>query len=505
MAPRTGKQYVDALKDGREVWLNGRRLKDVTEEPLLRPAIDATAQLYDMQRDTAHVDLLTAESNSGTRIGRTYQAPRTFQDLVLRRKAITAWMERSCGFLGRSPDFMNTMITAMRYKSEFFARQSIDRKAAVEGYYEHASRSDLFLTHSLHDAQIDRSKRRAEQPDPGLALHVVQETPKGLIVNGAKMVATAAAYADDILLWPAVPNFGPGDEPYALACCVPIATPGIRVVCRPSFVHPDAKSEYPLSSRFDEMDSAVIFNRALIPWDRVFLYNDIKLITEMYPKTRIRELTAHQTAARLLVKLEFMYALLVRLAEAVGRDTSQMANVMLGEAVASVEIVRACLTASEHQAETDPDNGVLYPDFSALMAARIMGPRIYPEFIHRIRRIGSSALMQVPSSFGDFDTDVGADLNRYYRSARLSAKERTILLRCAWDMSGSDFGSRHALYELFYAGDPEQNLERMQREYPRKAEQLARFDQFFRSLLDEAEMPARAEMDQLARARTGTV
>ena len=492
MAPRNGYQYMQGLRDGREVWLNGHVVKDVTEDPLLRPAIEATAQLYDMQHDATHSDVLTANSDFGESIGRTYQPPRSYDDLVTRRAAITVWMRRSCGFLGRSPDFLNTMVTAMRCKSEFFAKQSAERKAAIEAYYEHAARNDLFLTHSLHDAQIDRSKRRSEQPDPGLALHVVEETSRGLIVSGAKMVATAAAYADDILLWPAVPNFGPGDDSYALACSVPIATPGIRVVCRPSFVRPDAKSEYPLSSRFDEMDAAVIFDRALVPWNRVFLYNDRRLITEMYPQTRIRELTAHQTAVRLLVKLEFMYALLVRLSEAAGRDTLQSVNISLGETVASIETIRSCLLVSEHEAEVDPENGVLYPDFSALMAARIMGPRIYPELIQKIRRIGSSALMQVPSSMNDFDTELSADLNRYYRSARLSAKERTALLRCAWDVSGSDFGSRHALYELFYAGDPEMNLERMQRENPRKAEQLARFDQFFKSLSDEGAVQPQA-------------
>jgi 4-hydroxyphenylacetate 3-monooxygenase oxygenase component len=505
MSPRNGQQYIAGLRDGREVWLNGQVVKDVTDDPLLRPAIDATAQLYDMQHQAAHIDELTADSDFGERIGRTYQPPRNAEDLVLRRKAITAWMGRSCGFLGRSPDFLNTMITAMRCKSNFFAKQSADRKAAIEGYYEHAARSDLFLTHSLHDAQLDRSKRRSEQPDPGLALHVVDETPKGLIVSGAKMVATAAPYADDILLWPAVPNFGPGDDPYALACSVPIATPGVRIICRPSFVRPDARSEYPLSSRFDEMDAAVIFDRALVPWDRVFLYNDRKLITEMYAGTRIRELTAHQTTVRLLVKLEFMYALLVRLSEAVGRETVQSVNVSLGETVANIEIIRACLLASEHEAKIDPENGVLYPDFSALMAARIMGPRIYPELIHKIRRIGSSSLMQVPSSLSDFDTKLNTDLNRYYRSAKLTARERTLLLRCAWDVSGSDFGSRHALYELFYAGEPEMNLERMQRENPRKGEQVARFDEFFRSLFDEGGTNSQVSTNRLTPARVENV
>jgi aromatic ring hydroxylase len=376
------------------------------------------------------------------------------------------------------------MIAAMRAKSGFFARQSPDRQAAIESYYTHAARNDLFLTHSLHEPQLDRSKRRSQQPVPGLALHVVEETSKGLIISGGKLVATAAAYANEMLLWPAVPNFGPGDEPYALACCLPMASPGVRIVCRPSFTHTAPAADYPLSSRYDEMDSAVFFNRVLVPWDRVFLHGDIQLAIEMYPKTRIRELTAHQTNIRLLVKLEFLYALLVRLAQAAGRENAPAANMMLGEAAGQIEIVRSSIMASEYQAETDPENGVLYPDFSALMVGRLMGPRFYPEFLHRIRRIASSSLMQVPSSIADFDTEIGADLDFYYQGAKLSARERTGLLRCAWDVCGTDFGSRHGLYELFYAGDPDQNLERMHREYRYQPELLARFDQFFATLPD---------------------
>jgi 4-hydroxyphenylacetate 3-monooxygenase len=106
--------------------------------------------------------------------------------------------------------------------------------------------------------------------------------------------------------------------------------------------------------------------------------------------------------------------------------------------------------------------------------------------------------MQVPSSFHDFDTALNADLSRYYRSAQLTAKERTALLSCAWDVSGSDFGSRHALYELFYAGDPDMNLERMQRENPRKTEQLAQFDRFFHALFGESEVRTRTPSSNLS-------
>ncbi|HEY5210926.1 MAG TPA: 4-hydroxyphenylacetate 3-hydroxylase N-terminal domain-containing protein [Stellaceae bacterium] len=493
MPARNGKSYIEGLRDGREVWLNGKKVRDVTEEPQLRPVIDATARLYDLQHDPEYRDILTVESPElGERIGRTYQAPKTLSDLVMRRRTTTLWMEQSCGFLGRAPDFLNTMITAMKEKSSFFAQQSAERQAAMDSYYAHAASRDLFLTHALHDPQTDRSKRRSQQPDPGICLHVVEENRRGIVVSGAKVVATGAAYADEILLWPAVPNFGPGDEPYALACVIPINAPGLKILCRPSFTHVGRTDDYPLSSRFDEMDSVIVFDRVLVPWDRVFLHGDRELITKLYAGCRIRELTAHQTNTRLQVKLEFLYALLVRMAESIGVEKNLLVGISLGEAASYIEIIRACVLASEYQAEVDPDNGVLYPDFSSLVLGRLMGPRLYPEFIHKIRRLGSSGLMQVPHSLADLDSPLGPELERYYRGAQLSAREKILLARCAWDICGSDFGSRHSLYELFYGGDPDQNFERMQREYPRKAEHLKKFDRFFNALLRETQAPTPA-------------
>jgi 4-hydroxyphenylacetate 3-monooxygenase oxygenase component len=493
MAARDGRAYREGLRDGRNVWLEGRKIRDVTEEPLLRPVIDATATLYDLQHNAKTRDILTIECPQlGQRIGRTYHAPRTREDLAARGAGIRLWMEQSCGFLGRSPDFLNTLVTALAHKSEFFARQSAERKTAIESYYRYAATNDIFLTHALHDPQVDRSKRRSQQSDPGLCLHVVEENAKGIVISGAKSVATAAAYADDILLWPAVPNFGPGDEPYALCCSVPIGSDGVKVICRPSFTNSGRPDDFPLSSRYDEMDSVVVFNRVTVPWERVFLHGDINLITKMYATTRVRELSAHQTNIRLQVKLEFIYALLTRMAQAIGVESLPPVAISLGEAAAFIEIIRSAVVAGEQGATIDPENGVLYPDFDALIIGRLMGPRFYPEFMHKLRRLGASGLMQLPSSMADFNGALGDELTRFYQGAQISAREKVALARCAWDICGSDFGSRHSLYELYYGGDPDVNFARMHNEYGRKHRHLEKFDAFFKKTLADSDAFAAA-------------
>lgn len=485
---RDGRAFRQGLRDGREVWLGGERVKDVTEHPALRPAIDAVAELYDLQFDNQHREVLTFEGKAiGGRAARAFQLPRTPADLKSRRESTRILMEQSCGFLGRGPDFMNMMITAMAAKSAHFGKQSVERQSAMEENYRRIASKDLFLTHALNDPQTDRSKRRHEQPDPGICLHVVQEDRKGIYVSGSKILATAAAYADEVLIWPFPPTFGPGDEPYAICALIPIASPGLKIFCRPPFTRVGDLEDFPLSSRFDEMDSVLVFDKVFVPWDRVFLYKDLNLINRVYYDTRIRDLTAHQTAVRMQVKLEFIYALLLRMAQSIGTDSMPPVMQSLGEAAAYIEIIRSTVLASEYQAKVDPENGVLYPEFSSLIISRLMAPRFYPEMMQKIRRFGASGLLQVPSSFDDFDGAMGPDLERYYRGANVDAREKVRLVRLAWDIVGTEFGSRHALYELFYAGDPDMAFIGLQREYPRKNEHMATFDRLFAKMASPSE------------------
>lgn len=473
---RDGKAFIDSLKDDREVWIDGERVKDVTQHPALAPAIAATAHLYDMQHDAAHRSVLTWESPElGQPVGRTFQPPRSVEDFVLRRQATRAWMETSCGFMGRAPDFLNTVLMSFRAKGSYFGRQSMERQQAVETYADYAAREDIFLTHGLNDLLPNKTKARHAQEDKGVVLHVEEETRAGLIVSGAKVVATAAAYANDALMFPMPQNQVPGDEPYALCICIPVATPGLKVICRGSFMHPGRHADFPLSSRFDEMDSVLVFDRVLVPWDRVFLHGDVGLMNGMYGACKVREMTAHQTNVRLLVKMEFLYALLVNIARMLGHEDTPWVAQTLGETAAWVETLRASIVTAEHEVLPDPENGVFYPSFASIGIGRVLGPRMYTETVQKIRRLAGSTLMQAPGSLSMLDTDVGPLIERFYKGTGASARDKISLARLAWDVCGTEFGSRHALYELFYAGDPDALMGRFHKDYEHRDRHLAMF------------------------------
>jgi anthranilate 3-monooxygenase (FAD)/4-hydroxyphenylacetate 3-monooxygenase len=477
---RTGKQFVDGLRDGREIWYDGRRVDDVTTFPPFAASVRAVAELYDLQHAPGHRDVLTVDVAGLGRVGRAFEMPRTREQLRLKRDAYVRWAEASCGMLGRSPDFVNVMLTALAAKQRFFTELAPARGEAVLAFYRHVAVNDLFLTHALLDPQLDKGRLRHQQRDPGTPLRVIDRTQDGLVVHGVKRIATAAPYADEILVWPFPPTFQPGEEPYANVFAIPMATPGLRTICRASFAHGGDPTDHPLSSRFDEMDATVVFDHVLVPWDRVFLHENIALLNRMYRDTRMRELTAHQTNARLEVKLGFVYALAVRLAEAAGLDARPDVLELLGDAAVRVEVIRNTTRAAEEQAQLDPENGVLYPDLWALQAGRALGPVYYPELLALLKRLGGGGLVQLPVSMRELDSPIGRDLERALSGAQISGREKAALFKLAWDLLGTEFGARHELYEMNYAGERSALVAGIHREYGRRQAYLDHLDRFLR-------------------------
>ncbi len=482
MTVRNGAQFKAGLKDGREVWYDGKRVEDVTTFPEFQAAIQSIADLYDLQHDPAHRDVLTCEVPDLGVVGRAFEMPRTHEHLRLKREAYMTWARANCGMIGRSPDFLNVMLAALAAKRGFFAEASPAGADAMVDYWQYVAKNDLFLTHALLDPQLDKNKLRHQQSDPGICLRVVDQNSDGLVLSGIKRIATAAPYADELLVWPFPPTFQAGEEAYANVFAVPMNAKGLKTICRVSYATHGKRRDFPLSSRFDEMDATVVFDNVLVPWERVFVNQDIALLNRMYRETRMRELTAHQTNARLEVKLGFVYALVVRLAEAQGLDTKPDIMEMLGEAVVRVEMLRNTTRAAEYQATVDPENGLLYPDLAALQVGRAWGPIVYPELVKMIRRMGGGALVQVPVSMDEFDSPVGPHIERALRGAAMSGVSKTQLLKLAWDVCGSEFGARHELYEMNYAGERSALLAGIQREYPRKGEWLQYLDGFLGAL-----------------------
>ncbi len=456
MPVRTGQQFIDGLRRRpRDVWLYGKRIEDPTTHPAFRRPVQRLAHLYDMQHDPKYADVLTYRSpTTGDPVGTAFMAPRSHADLLKRREAFQLWAEATLGLMGRSPDFMNTVLIAFAEAREVFARGGERYAENMVKYYEYVRENDLFLSHALISPQTDRSKSSSQQVDPHLHMGVVRETSEGLVIRGARMLATMGPICDEMLIYN-LPGMRPGDEPHATAFAVPIDAPGLRQICREPYDRGDrAEYDHPLAANFEECDSVLIFDDVLVPWERVFIYNSVPLANALYVDTALRNHTAHQTNVRALVKMRFAVGIAQAVARAIKADQFLHVQEKLGECMSYVELVKSAIVRAEVEHDKLP-SGSVRTTLAPLQALRGLLPSFYPRVIEVLQTIGAGGLLMTPTA-ADFTTpEIANDVARFYQGAEgMASVDRVRLFKIAWDLAGDAFGSRQLQYERYYAGDP---------------------------------------------------
>jgi len=454
MAMRSGREFIEGLRRApREVWIAGRRVDDVTADPVFARPVQSIATLYDLQVAPEHRDAMShREDGGGGPYGASFLIPRSQADLVKRRLSMKIWAEASFGLLGRSPDFLNTVLMAWAENADFFGQRGPQFADNVRNYYKHCRTHDLFATHAIVNPQTDRSKGSHQQSDEYAHLGVVEETKDGLIVRGAKMLATHGPTADELLVYPQ-PGIREGDERHVLAFAVPAATRGLRFICREPFdTGTQSEWDHPLGARFEEPDAMCVFDDVLIPWERIFLYGDVKMGNALFAQASIRNHTGHQTAIRGLAKCQFVTGVAIAMTRVVKSDGFLHVQEQLGELLGYLQLIEAAILMSEQKAEPT-GRGALRPAYAPLQALRYHLPKMYERMVQVTQVLSAGGLLINPME-ADLRSAIGPDIARYYRGAGVDAEERIHLSKLAWDVTGTQFGQRMLQYERYYAGDP---------------------------------------------------
>lgn len=451
MTTKNGADHLASLRDGRQVFLDGELVADVTEHPAFRGAVRSAAALYDHQADPANLELMTVELPNGRRVNRSWSIPTSYAELVERRRAQTAWAELTYGFMGRSPDHVASAIVGQVIGIDTLRTYQKRGAEALLDYFDYASGEDIFLTYTIINPQADRSKAWGDQPDEDLVAGVVDEDTTGITVRGAKMLGTSSIMANEIFVANLQP-LRPGEEKYAISFAVPMSTPGLKVLSRKSY-EAAAVSEFdnPLSCRFDENDALVYFDDVKVPWDRVFVYRDVDMARAQFHDTCGHIYQNYQAQVRLAVKTRFLAGLAHRLAEVIGTVKIPAVADRLGQLAAQVAGVEAMLHGIEASGTTVGDAYV--PNKHFVYSAQVLTQELYPQLVATIRELAGGALIMLPSSAADFDDpDLARIIGKTQLSPVMEPKERVRFLKLAWDAVGSEFASRHLQYEMFYAG-----------------------------------------------------
>ncbi len=456
MSARTGAEFLGALNDGREIWVGADKVGDVTGHPSFAGAAEGLAGAFDLQHEYAR-DCLIPDPETGEPINVSHIIPRSQHDIARRHTGLARTAEYTVGIMGRTPDYMNVTYAGFAGRCDEWAANGNEAGAEnLVNYQKFLRRNDIALTHTIIQPTIDKAQGDVPKPGNDVALHKAGETQYGIVVRGARILATLAPFADELAVYPGHP-LPPGADDYALAFCIPMATPGLKFICRDSCASARNLFDHPLSARFDEQDAFVIFDNVEVPWDRIHIncntavYNQV-MATGWFPNVM------QQTMIRAQTKLEFAWGLATRMTESIN-DKQPITLQMLGELWTFNEFARACVESAERNA-FEFGNGVWFPNGAPLTALRATLPFWFPRVNEIVRLLGSHNLLAAPSAAQFADPSLRPLIEQYMRGAGdVTAEARARVFRLAWDFSGSALASRGEQYERFYLASGARNRE----------------------------------------------
>ena len=465
MPVRRGAEYLESLRDGRRLWLMGERVEDVTAHPALAGCARSVAAVYDLQHDAAHQELLTIPSPStGQPVSRSYQLPRTVDDLATQRRMYELLVRRAGGVAARLPQHLATVVLGLYDIRDLLAKEDPAFAEHVARYFEYCRENDRSIATVFSDPLHHRNHPAAKQ-EP---LRVTARRPGGIVVRGAKGVGTQAPYANELFcMAPPRPDLTQEEDVYF---ATPVNAEGVHVICREPLASSNP-ADHPVSPSWDEMDSIVVFDDVFVPWERVFYLRQSPAIDLAFAARLFQGavgLGPWYVLVRMAVKAEVLLGLCAAVADSLGSAAQPSVQTVLADAMVYLETLRACIQAAEANPVRSP-SGLALPNPTTALAARIFAIERYPGLLQHIRELCGPGLLMAPGQADLRSAEIGPHLHRYFVAHDEGAPDRFRLLKLAWEYACDSFGSRQLLFEMYNVGSLATNKQRLASTYDTRA------------------------------------
>ena len=465
MPIRRGEEYLESLRDGRRLWLMGERVEDVTTHPSLAGCARSVAGVYDLQHDVEHQDLLTIPSpTTGQRVSRSYQLPRSVDDLAHQRRMYEFLVRRAGGVAARLPQHLATVVLGLYDIRDLLSKENPAFAEHVTGYFEYCRENDRSIATVFSDPLHHRNHPVSKQ-EP---LRVVERRPGGVVVRGAKGVGTQAPYSNELFcMAPPRPDLRPEEDVYF---ATPVNAEGVHVICRESLASSNP-ADHPVSPGWDEMDSIVVFDDVFVPWDRVFYLRQSPAIDLAYAARLFQGaigLGPWYVLVRLAVKAEVLLGICAAITESLGSSAQPSVQSAVADAIVYLEMLRACIQAAEANPVQSP-SGLALPNPTTALAARTFAIERYPALLQHIRELCGPGLLMAPGQADLHNADIGPHLHHYFVARDEGAPDRFRLLKLAWEYACDSFASRQLLFEMYNVGSLATNKQRLASTYDTRA------------------------------------
>jgi 4-hydroxybutyryl-CoA dehydratase / vinylacetyl-CoA-Delta-isomerase len=464
----TTADYRESLRAlSPRVFVNGRRIESVPDEPVLAPGIAATGVLYDLAHVAEHKPLMTAvQRTSGKTVNRMLHVGESSQDLLYKLEAIRlACRVSGCAMRYLSHDGINAIFQATSACDDDKGTDYHQRFAA----YLHAMQDkDFTLGVAMTDAKGDRSKRPHLQDNPNAYVHIKERRKDGIVISGTKAIITGAPYVHELLVMPCR-TMAKEDADFAVCCAVPLDAPGITIAARPAGRPASSQggangAKY--SAKYGQSTGAAIFEDVFVPWDRVFMAGEWEhsgLLTTNY--------ATHHRHSCIGARAGFGDLLIgagVLMTQANGLDFESHGHLRdsMVELITIVEGFFACGVAASVYGAKDI-SGTIMPDaVFANVGKLLLATQIYD--MHRLAHTVSGGLVvALPGPDEDHNPHTGAKLADVLRaSPSVSSAQRLEVARLLEDVTASYAGGWMSLISLHGGGSPEAMKREIWRNYP---------------------------------------
>ncbi|HQT62894.1 MAG: 4-hydroxyphenylacetate 3-hydroxylase [Acidocella sp. 20-57-95] len=459
---RTGQQYRDSIRDGRQVWINGERVLDVTKHPMLKPLVDVRARIYDMQHEPEHAAVMTTHDELGNVTATGLKLPFTQADWHAKRAATDAVLDEVGGIVTRVGDETIGEMWSLYDGQDVLNEVNPQFSENIRRHINLSIRNDPFHVSANTDPKGDRSKKPQDQ-DPDMLLHVVKETDAGIIVRGAKY-ETAAAYANQAFTKPTIANWGDSElSDYAVGFICDFSSPNLKFICRTGFADRAPADDYPLSNKFDEVEALVIFDNVLIPWENVLFYRHTKAAT--FIRSTLHRYSAFAFVQRNLKLADMMIGAALFNARQTGLDKQQAVQEKLSALAVYREGINAHLTAAIATAERSP-GGLMMPNQSLLYTGRVLACSQLHNMMHLTRELCGGQICVTPDAASFANPETGPWLEKFYNvNDNWQADDRRKLLSFARDLVNSDYAGHRLTFQLFAQSAPFAHLAAVYRNF----------------------------------------
>lgn len=458
---RTGAQYIESIRDGREVYVNGERVRDVPSHPMFKPLVDIRARIYDMQHEAESREVLTYRDGDEVHAVAN-KLPHTQEDWWAKRRATDRVLDEVGGVVTRVGDETVGEMWSLYDGQDVLNEVDPQFSQNIRSHIQKVLHGDPFHVSANTDPKGDRSKPPQEQ-DPDMLLHVVKETDAGIVVRGAKY-ETAAAYANQAFTKPTIANWGnEALSDYAVGFVCDLGSPNLKFICRTGFAGRADADDYPLSNRFDEVDTLVVFDNVLIPWENVLFYRHTRAAT--FIRATLHRYSAFAFVQRNLRMADLMIGAALWNVKQTGLEKQQAVQEKLATLACYREGINAHLTAAIATAEPSPA-GLLMPNQSLLFTGRVHACSQLHHMMHLARELCGGQICVTPDKACFEMPETKPWMEKFYSiNESWLAEDRRKLLAFARDLLNSDYAGHRLTFQLFAQSPPFAHLAAVYRNF----------------------------------------